>query len=295
MVISVAAAVLVAAAMYWLFALPSVLDVVIPASVTSIERGRYLFYAAGCVGCHEGTEHPASLSGGLAMETQFGTFFAANITPDRSTGIGGWDGRDFLLALKHGRSPTGSFYFPAFPYLSYGGMTDRDALDIAAYLMSQPAVQFTVPSNETPVWLSRWILSGWNKLAALLRPSFAEETDERIVRGAYVARHLAHCGECHTPRNLLGIPDPAREFSGAELRDRRAAPIDGAALARWTEEDFTFFLFLGMKPDGEFVGGEMGRVIKHNTSKLTKADREALAAFFVCCSPDEAPGADGVP
>ena len=278
--ITAAAAALVAV-MYWLLALPGVPAVVVPASAESIERGRYLVYAGGCIGCHEGTEHPASLSGGLALETQFGTFFAANITPDRSTGIGGWDGRDFLLALKHGRSPSGSFYFPAFPYLSYGGMTDRDALDIAAYLMSQPAVEFTVPSNEVPFWLSRWMLSGWNKIAALLRPSFAVETDERIIRGAYLARYLAHCGECHTPRNLLGIPDLAQEFSGAELRDRRAAAIDSEALAGWMEEDFTFFLFFGMKPDGDFVGGEMGKVIEHNTSKLTETDREALAAFFV--------------
>jgi hypothetical protein len=56
--------------------------------------------------------------------------------------------------------------------------------------------------------------------------------------------------------------------------------IDSEALAGWTEEDFSFFLFLGMKPDDDFVGGEMERVVEHSTSKLTKADREALAAFF---------------
>ena len=277
---SASAAILIALSMYWLFALPRVADIAIPESMESIERGRYLVHAAGCIGCHEGTEHPSSLSGGIALETQFGTFYVANITPDRSTGIGGWDGRDFLLALKHGRSPSGSFYFPAFPYPAYGGMTDRDVLDVAAFLMSQPAVEFKVPSNEVPVWLSRWTLAGWNKLAAISRPPLAEETDERVARGAYLARHLGHCGECHTPRNSLGIPDRGREFAGAQLGDRRVEPIDSEALAGWTEKDFALFLFIGMKPDGDFVGGEMKRVVEHSTSKLTKADRQVLAAFF---------------
>jgi hypothetical protein len=35
-----------------------------------------------------------------------------------------------------------------------------------------------------------------------------------------------------------------------------------------------------MKPSGEFVGGDMNDVIEHNTSKLTDADRSALAAYF---------------
>jgi hypothetical protein len=39
-------------------------------------------------------------------------------------------------------------------------------------------------------------------------------------------------------------------------------------------------LTLGLKPDGEFVGGEMEAVIEHNTSRLTTDDQKALAAFF---------------
>ncbi len=275
------AAVLIAVSMYWLFALPRVSDVAIPESMEAIERGRYLVHAAGCVGCHRGTGNSPSLSGGIAIETQFGTFFAANITPDRSTGIGGWDGRDFLLALKHGRTRSGMYYFPAFPYLSYSGMTDRDVLDVAAYLMSQSAVEFSVPNHEASVWLARWMLGAWNKLAVILQRPIAEEIDSIVDRGAYLARHLGHCGECHTPRNFLGIPERDQEFAGTLLGDRRVKPIDSEALAGWTEKDFALFLFLGMKPDSDFVGGHMAKVIEHSTSKLTKADRQALAAFFM--------------
>lgn len=265
---------------YWLFAMPGVKDVAIPDSTESIERGRYLVDAGGCVSCHEGTEHPQSLSGGLALESEFGTFYVSNITPDVATGIGGWTGKDVLLALKHGRSRGGGFYYPAFPYISYAGLTDRDALDIAAYLMSSPAVEFTPPSHEVPRWLWRWTLAGWNKLAAFSLPPFPQEADVKVARGAYLARSLGHCGECHTPRNLLGIADPRREFAGAPLGDGEVEAIDGEALAEWTEEDLGYFLFLGVKPDGEFVGGEMEKVVEHNTSKLTLEDRQALAAFL---------------
>ena len=278
--VTIAALLTVAALLYWLFAVPQVAQVAIPTSEESIDQGRYLVAAGGCVSCHEGTEHPESLSGGLALESEFGIFYVSNITPDEATGIGGWEGADFLLALKHGRSREGGFYYPAFPYRSYAGMTDQDALDIAAYLLSLPAVEFTPPSHEVPFWLPRWTLAAWNRLAAWAQPPQIEETDPDVARGAYLARNLGHCGECHTPRNALGIPDPDREFAGATLGDGDVEAIDARALEDWTEEDFVFLLSLGMKPDGDFIGGEMEKVVEHNTSKLTQQDQRAIAAFF---------------
>ena len=102
-----------------------------------------------------------------------------------------------------------------------------------------------------------------------------------VARGAYLARHLGHCGECHTPRNGLGIPDMAREFGGGMLAEGKVEAIDAEALGDWSEDAFALFLTLGLKPDGEFVGGKMEPVIEHNTSRLTKEDREALVAFFL--------------
>ena len=266
---------------YWLFATPRVDDLVLNMDAASIERGSYLVNAGGCISCHEGVLEDG-LSGGMALESEFGTFYAPNITPDNDTGIGGWQAKDFLLAMKHGRSPSGSFYFPAFPYRSYSGMTDEDVLDIATYLLSQDAVSYQVPSHETPVWLQRWMLAGWNKLANVLEgtPAEVDTSDPRVERGAYLARSLGHCGECHTPRNSLGITLQSQEFAGATMGESHADEIDLEALANWSEDDFAFFLLLGMKPDGEFVGGEMEAVIEHNTSTLNDEDRQAMAAFF---------------
>jgi mono/diheme cytochrome c family protein len=265
---------------WWLFSRPDVPDQVIPESADAVERGQYLVHAAGCISCHEGTEQPG-LSGGLALESDFGTFYASNITPDPVSGIGAWTGRDFVLALRHGRTPKGGFYYPAFPYRSYSGMSEGEALDIAAWLMSQPAVTHEPLAHELPVWLRRWQMAFWNRMADAMEGDVSESSDPQIARGAYLSRTLGHCGECHTPRNSLGIVQLNREFAGSVLEGRDVAPIDAAALDGWSENDFALFLVLGLKPDGEFVGGKMDPVIEHNTSQLTEEDRLAMAAFFI--------------
>jgi len=276
---------------YFLLATPSVDDTAaISSSEDAIARGAYLVNAGGCVSCHltvndDGSTDSTVLSGGHALVTDFGTFYAPNITPDVDTGIGNWRAQDFLRALQHGRAPEGSFYFPAFPYRSYAGLNDQDVLDIGAYLLSLDPVNNAVPEHETPWWLSRFALVGWNLLADLSggkEPELISEQEDSLLieRGAYLARNLGHCGECHTPRNGLGISQLAREFSGAQIGEDKIEAIDRAALEDWDRSSFDLFLLLGMKPDSDFVGGDMSDVIEHNTSRLTDADRLALAAFF---------------
>ncbi|PCJ43782.1 MAG: hypothetical protein COA71_02645 [SAR86 cluster bacterium] len=101
--------------------------------------------------------------------------------------------------------------------------------------------------------------------------------DEQVQRGAYLARSFSHCGECHTPRNVLGISNFNNEFAGQEGVASAALTADG--LGAYSYEDFVYFLEDGFTANFEQVGGEMLDVIDH-TSKLTQEDREALAAFF---------------
>ncbi|PCJ25212.1 MAG: cytochrome C [SAR86 cluster bacterium] len=265
----------------WLFSHPDIsIEAELPETQEAIDRGEYLVIAGGCISCHRGTENEETLSGGFGIETDFGTFYAPNITPDIETGIGKWDAHDFLLALQHGRTPSGNYYYPAFPYRAYAGLKEQDVLDIGAYLMSLEPVYYQVQLPETPMWLTRWVVMGWNMLANFSQGEPEMFDDELIARGAYLARNLGHCGECHTPRNGLGIPDASREYAGAVLGEETIEAIDAEALKQWTANNFDLFLLMGMKPDGEFVGGDMNDVIEHNTSKLTDEDRDALAAYF---------------
>ena len=249
-------------------------------SAKAIERGEYLVIAGGCISCHRGEDDAESFVGGLALVSDFGTFYAPNITPDQETGIGSWEAQDFLRALQHGRTPSGSFYYPAFPYRAYAGLSDEDVLDIGSYLMSlEPSIN-AVPEAETPAWLNRWAMAGWNLLADMSEADAETFDDELVARGAYIARNLGHCSECHTPRNTVGILDASREFAGATLGEEVIEAIDAEALSKWTTNNFDLFMLIGMKPDGEFAGGDMNDVIEHNTSKISDEDRDALAAFF---------------
>ncbi len=270
--------VVVVGAVYWVFGLPRVGKPEIPSSQEAIVQGEYLYNAAGCAACHQ-VDDAMGPSGGYEIESPFGgSFFTPNITPHEETGIGAWTGRDFILAIKHGRSPSGNFYWPAFPYRSYEGMTDDEVLNIAAYMLSLPAINNEAPEHELPVWQFSWMMAGWNIMADFLEgdaPSIGE--DPQVQRGAHLARHFSHCGECHTPRNALGMSDLTREFQGQEGVASAALTPEG--LSSYSLNDFTYFLEDGYTMSFEQVGGEMLDVIEH-TKQLTPEDRAALAAFF---------------
>ena len=100
-------------------------------------RGEYVLRLGGCVTCHTDERNGGKfLAGGRALVSPFGTFYASNITPDPETGIGGWSTGAFVRAMTAGISPGGHPYFPAFPYTSYTNMTQRDLVDLKAYLDS---------------------------------------------------------------------------------------------------------------------------------------------------------------
>ena len=48
--------------------------------------------------------------------------------------------------MKHGQNPTGSNYFPVFPYSSYSLMNTEDIADLWSYLQTLPAVD--TPSEK---------------------------------------------------------------------------------------------------------------------------------------------------
>ena len=109
-------------------------------------------------------------------------------------------------------------------------------------------------------------------------------------RGAYLVRHLGHCGECHTPRSTTGVLQADREMAGAQLGDESVpniSPHRGDGIGRWSASDIEYFLDIGMLPDGDFTGSSMVDVIEDNTSKLTREDRLAIAEYLLSLDPQE--------
>lgn len=254
------------------------------------ERGAYVLRMGGCVGCHTSEDGP-ELAGGLALPTEFGTFYTSNITPDPETGIGGWSPGEFVLAMTEGVSPGGSHYYPAFPYTAYAKMTEDDLVDLKAYLDSIEPVENQVPPHEISFPFNvRLLLGGWKLLYFDDRPFEPDSSrSEAWNRGAYLVNGPGHCGECHTPRNAFGATEEDRFLAGTEDGpEGKSVPNitpseDG--LGDWSKSDIVWALQTSLLPDGDALGGGMGTVVDEATSHLTPDDLNAIGEYLLSLPP----------
>src|SRR5579871_180763 len=254
------------------------------AQASLIERGAYLARAADCVVCHT-AKGGQPFAGGLAFKLPFGALYSTNITPDKDTGIGNYSDQDFLNAVHRGVRRDGQNLYPAMPYTSYTYMTDADALAIKAYLFSLPPVRATPPENTlTFPFNQRWAMSFWS--AVFNRDTRFEPDASQSPqwnRGAYLAEALAHCGECHTPRNLGLALDNRNKFAGAVTAGWRAFNITAdkaTGLGSWSDDDMFAYLSAGHVAGHGTASGPMGEAVDESFSKLTADDVHAIVAYL---------------
>ena len=72
-----------------------------------IKQGEYLSRLGDCMACHSVSGKP-DYAGGLAIESNLGTIFSTNITPDKEHGIGNYTEQQFSDAVRKGVLPDGS-------------------------------------------------------------------------------------------------------------------------------------------------------------------------------------------
>jgi mono/diheme cytochrome c family protein len=268
----------------------------VPASLekaSQIERGEYLAKAADCMVCHT-APGGQDYAGGLGFKLPFGTLYSTNITADKDTGIGNYTDAEFLDAVQRGKRHDGARLYPAMPYTSYTYMTNEDVLAVKAYLFSLPAVRARTPDNTLAFpFNQRWSMIFWS---AVFNPDtrFAPDTSKSPDwnRGAYLAEALAHCGECHTPRNLGFALDNRKKFAGAITAGWRAFNITSdkaTGLGGWSDADLTAYLSLGHAPGHGTASGPMGEAIDHSFSLLAPEDIRALVAFLRSVPPLPSP------
>ena len=148
------------------------------------ERGQYLVSVMGCNDCHtplkmgpKGPEpdmsrfltgHPEQIGplpsaksqgpwlwAGAATNTAFagpwGVSYAANLTPDRNTGLGIWTEDMFVRAIRTGRHMgTSREILPPMPWPAFRNATDADLKSIYAYLRTLKPVVNHVPDVQPP-------------------------------------------------------------------------------------------------------------------------------------------------
>jgi mono/diheme cytochrome c family protein len=277
---------LVGLATFWMLTMPMRLSEDAFAGLTGdAARGEAVFHASGCASCHMAPgasgEAQMVLVGGQEFASDFGSFLAPNITPDPDHGIGTWSLADLGNALLHGVSPEGKHLYPALPYWSYERMELQDVADLYAYLKTLPADATPSQAHKVGFPFSiRRLVGGWKFLN--MRPDFVLQGDltEPEARGRYIAEALAHCGECHTPRDGLGGLDTSRWLGGAPNPSGQGTiPNITPGKLAWSEDEIVEYLTTGFTPEFDSVGGHMAHVVE-NMARLPEEDRRAVAAYL---------------
>jgi mono/diheme cytochrome c family protein len=259
----------------------------VPASLakaSAVERGEYLARAADCMVCHTaagGKEY----AGGLGFKLPFGMLYSTNITSDKETGIGNYSDQDFLNSVQHGKRRDGAMLYPAMPYTSYTYLSDDDTLAIKAYLFSLPPVRAAAAENTLAFpFNQRWAMWFWS---TVFSPNTRYTPDisktSQWNRGAYLAEALAHCGECHTPRNLAFALDNRKKFGGAITAGWHAFNISSdkaTGVGGWSDDDLASYLSTGHAKGRGTASGPMGEAVDHSFSKLAPEDIKAIVAYL---------------
>jgi mono/diheme cytochrome c family protein len=224
-----------------------------------VARGEYIVRnAAACGGCHSTDERnpDGPLGGGTEFKDwRLGTIRAANLTPDSATGLGTWTDDDIVRALRSGQRKDGRLLAPVMPYDWLHRMSDGDALAVAQYLKSLPAVRHEVRQSPNLVFKIARLFMAPKEPVTVWPPA----RGPTAAYGNYLADHVALCAHCHTPRSGIrdryddklryaGDASPPKEFP---VNPSNITPDSATGIGRWTEEDFLRTMRTGVDPAGD--------------------------------------------
>jgi mono/diheme cytochrome c family protein len=231
-----------------------------------VERGQYIFAVAGGCACHTVPGGTPNV-GGRAFPIPFGTVYATNITADKETGLGSWSDQEILNAMTRGIRSKGERLLPVMPHEAYSGIAKED---LEALLV--------------PLWL---------KLFGRYSTPPAKAPRSGVERGRYLADHISLCGDCHTPRNFLGVPNRALYLAGMKvgpLGDEisNITPDKKTGIGEWSRDEIARLTLTGFKPNLDNVQGLMEEVIggvSVGYKNMTREDALAIADYLKSIRP----------
>ena len=284
---------LILAAAWWLTAPRPLDDSAIPDRVPDPVAGERLFWAGGCASCHASPVDgkrarglaKLRLGGGGELDTPYGLFRIPNISPHPEDGIGNWTTLQFVNAMQRGIAPDNRHYYPSFPYASYVRMPVEELIDLKAYLDTLPSIEGRIGDHELAFpWNMRRAVGFWKRLYVDAEPVIdTSAADALVQRGQALVEGAGHCGECHTPRSLLGGMDRSRWLAGAPSPEGDGKVPDitpgGRNIVDWSASDIAYYLQSGFTPDFDSVGGAMVPV-QESMAKLPEEDWHAIAAYL---------------
>lgn len=250
-----------------------------------VRRGAYLEQAADCEVCHT-KQGGIPFAGGRAFDLPgIGTIYAPNITSDRETGIGRYTDAQFDSAVRRGVAPGWRHLYPVMPYASYAKMTEGDVRAIRAYLMTLRPVHAPAPANQVRFpYNIRVAMIGWN---LLYRPSgpVADDPGRSVAwnRGRYLVDAAGHCGECHSPRNMLQALSVTKSYAGAPIDGWLAYNISSdvdSGIGAWSDPQLAAYLSTGHADGRGTAVGPMAEVASHSLRYLTPEDIGAMVTYL---------------
>lgn len=250
-----------------------------------IARGKYVATASDCVACH--TEPGgAAMAGGLALATPIGPILSTNITPSKQNGIGNYTLEQFDAAVRKGVRADGKRLYPAMPYT----LSDDDVAALYAYFMDGVTPIETRPADtRLPFPFNiRLSMAAWNLLFLDNGPFEPDPVhDAEWNRGAYLVRGPAHCGTCHTPRNLFMAEQTSREMAGGDIGPWHAPNITSDAnsgIGGWSVEELVAYMREGHVAKSQ-AAGPMAEAIDHSLRFMAEEDLKAMAVYLKTVSP----------
>lgn len=254
-----------------------------------VARGKYIATASDCIACHS-APGGAPMAGGLALSTPIGAIMSTNITPSKEHGIGNYTLEQFDAAVRRGVRADGKQLYPAMPYTAYALLSNDDVAALYAYFTNGVApVETRPPETNLPFPFNiRLSMAAWNLLfleTAPFKPDPAQDAEWN--RGAYLVRGAAHCGTCHTPRNLFMAEQASAEMAGGDVGPWHAPNITSdpnSGIGGWSVEELVAYMRDGHVAKSQ-AAGPMAEAIDHSLRFMTDEDLKAMAAYLKTVPP----------
>lgn len=224
--------------------IPTVSGLSLPGDAAALARGRYLYASIGCAGCHHDNG-----AGRVLWEGGGSVLRSPQIAPGRGSAAAGYQGQDWVRALRHGVGRGGRALL-GMPSVDFQGLSDADLGAIAAYVASLPALDGPLQGHQIG-WPMRALIGAGvmplapDRLLPGIEPAPAQQPSVTLEWGRYLAQTCVGChGHKLNGGKIPGMPP------GTPAAANLTAASDGAMARYGTLAEFQALLKTGRRPDG---------------------------------------------
>lgn len=255
-----------------------------------VRKGQYIFALAGGCACHT-VPKGTPLAGAREIPIPMAKIYSTNLTADKETGLGRWSDQQIHDAMVKGIRPDGERLLPAMPYEAYSGMAEEDLKALIAYLRTLSPVRKETPPLKSwvPFYRSLGTFVWLNFFSRFSSPP-PKAPQNGVERGRYLVEHVSLCGDCHTPRNLIGAPNRSLYLAGNRTgpfgkKIPNITPDKETGIGDWSRDDIAELILTGTKPDLDNVQGLMAEVIEAGFKNMKREDALAIADYIKTIPP----------